>query len=137
MFFFFLMIRRPPRSTLFPYTTLFRSHGVGSPQREQREPQLCARLAVALRPRDDGLRTRCRSVLRDLQVSAEPTHRLAHGDHRRGVLLARVCGGKAAVRTVRGTLRDAGSRGVGCERDRAAAVLPVGVLHGVPVLAGW
>src|SRR2546429_3524933 len=32
-FFFFLMIRRPPRSTLFPYTTLFRSgrwsHRVG------------------------------------------------------------------------------------------------------------
>src|SRR2546429_1213823 len=26
IFFFFLMIRRPPRSTLFPYTTLFRSH---------------------------------------------------------------------------------------------------------------
>src|SRR6266850_6629550 len=26
-FFFFLMIRRPPRSTLFPYTTLFRSSG--------------------------------------------------------------------------------------------------------------
>src|SRR5256885_2797854 len=36
-FFFFLMIRRPPRSTLFPYTTLFRSpdkfvsSGSGSP----------------------------------------------------------------------------------------------------------
>src|SRR5438093_10111075 len=30
-FFFFLMIRRPPRSTLFPYTTLFRS-GVGGPE---------------------------------------------------------------------------------------------------------
>src|SRR3712207_7152396 len=34
MFIFFLMIRRPPRSTLFPYTTLFRSvhpprHGEG------------------------------------------------------------------------------------------------------------
>src|SRR3989442_13161368 len=28
LFFFFLMIRRPPRSTLFPYTTLFRSGGV-------------------------------------------------------------------------------------------------------------
>src|SRR2546425_9523384 len=28
LFFFFLMIRRPPRSTLFPYTTLFRSHPV-------------------------------------------------------------------------------------------------------------
>src|SRR5256885_12451164 len=26
--FFFLMIRRPPRSTLFPYTTLFRSIGI-------------------------------------------------------------------------------------------------------------
>src|SRR3989442_10827322 len=29
MFFFFLMIRRPPRSTLFPYTTLFRSNTRG------------------------------------------------------------------------------------------------------------
>src|SRR2546422_3379679 len=29
MLFFFLMIRRPPRSTLFPYTTLFRSRGDG------------------------------------------------------------------------------------------------------------
>src|SRR2546429_7220387 len=33
-FFFFLMIRRPPRSTLFPYTTLFRSRfGWGAVQR--------------------------------------------------------------------------------------------------------
>src|SRR5256885_1732885 len=29
--FFFLMIRRPPRSTLFPYTTLFRSYVTGDP----------------------------------------------------------------------------------------------------------
>src|SRR3712207_7372438 len=29
MMFFFLMIRRPPRSTLFPYTTLFRSLAEG------------------------------------------------------------------------------------------------------------
>src|SRR6266487_6458445 len=29
--FFFLMIRRPPRSTLFPYTTLFRSRLRGEP----------------------------------------------------------------------------------------------------------
>src|SRR5437773_3884639 len=34
-FFFFLMIRRPPRSTLFPYTTLFRS-GSGRPDRRRR-----------------------------------------------------------------------------------------------------
>src|SRR3712207_9077552 len=31
LFFFFLMIRRPPRSTLFPYTTLFRSVGRDAP----------------------------------------------------------------------------------------------------------
>src|SRR5256885_4530282 len=47
IFFFFLMIRRPPRSTLFPYTTLFRSrrlrqenhlnHGGGGCS----EPRLC------------------------------------------------------------------------------------------------
>src|SRR2546430_11285032 len=40
LLFFFLMIRRPPRSTLFPYTTLFRSQlrpaGV---QREVRSPE--------------------------------------------------------------------------------------------------
>src|SRR5256885_14295614 len=44
MFFFFLMIRRPPRSTLFPYTTLFRSqdlaaarpHRRGSARRQER-----------------------------------------------------------------------------------------------------
>src|SRR3712207_9400898 len=30
-YFFFLMIRRPPRSTLFPYTTLFRSTGKRHP----------------------------------------------------------------------------------------------------------
>src|SRR6202011_290859 len=29
--FFFLMIRRPPRSTLFPYTTLYRSHIMAAP----------------------------------------------------------------------------------------------------------
>src|SRR2546430_16912773 len=33
--FFFLMIRRPPRSTLFPYTTLFRSLGGGHRLRRQ------------------------------------------------------------------------------------------------------
>src|SRR6266487_5751693 len=33
-FLFFLMIRRPPRSTLFPYTTLFRSSDLGSRPRK-------------------------------------------------------------------------------------------------------
>src|SRR5690242_20827440 len=35
MSFFFLMTRRPPRSTLFPYTTLFRSHQRGLLRRPQ------------------------------------------------------------------------------------------------------
>src|SRR3989449_5637162 len=35
LLFFFLMIRRPPRSTLFPYTTLFRSPGRRLRHREQ------------------------------------------------------------------------------------------------------
>src|SRR6185436_8536139 len=52
--FFFLMIRRPPRSTLFPYTTLFRSPGepfararhgtaerTGNPIGHGREPRAC------------------------------------------------------------------------------------------------
>src|SRR3989442_8437575 len=34
-FFFFLMIRRPPRSTLFPYTTLFRSQNPRQGPRDQ------------------------------------------------------------------------------------------------------
>src|SRR5215475_14659837 len=38
-FFFFLMIRRPPRSTLFPYTTLFRSPRLAQHRRRgQRQP---------------------------------------------------------------------------------------------------
>src|SRR2546422_11043612 len=47
LFFFFLMIRRPPRSTLFPYTTLFRSQvrnpGLG---RRELEDALAASLGV-------------------------------------------------------------------------------------------
>src|SRR5256885_9895767 len=40
LFFFFLMIRRPPRSTLFPYTTLFRSGLAGPGTRAPRQPEL-------------------------------------------------------------------------------------------------
>src|SRR5690349_22806498 len=42
-FFFFLMIRRPPRSTLFPYTTLFRSSTCSRPRRmrSRRLPKKC------------------------------------------------------------------------------------------------
>src|SRR5256885_16386270 len=60
MFFFFLMIRRPPRSTLFPYTTLFRSAIIG---RYVLTPDLFAILAETAADKrgeiqlTDGLRT--------------------------------------------------------------------------------
>src|SRR3954466_16431974 len=48
---FFLMIRRPPRSTLFPYTTLFRSVLVGAPASVYRA--LATAPALALRNRSE------------------------------------------------------------------------------------
>src|SRR6266542_5720540 len=53
--FFFLMIRRPPRSTLFPYTTLFRSPRTIARRRRPR-----CRLPL-LRPRGDRKSTRLNS----------------------------------------------------------------------------
>src|SRR3712207_7887573 len=63
------MIRRPPRSTLFPYTTLFRS---------QEAADVVARLALVedlaehLHARDDGLAR--------LRVDADDLHRVARVD---------------------------------------------------------
>src|SRR3712207_7581734 len=56
--FFFLMIRRPPRSTLFPYTTLFRSvHGVrGGDLPDPGGLQPAVRRAVPHPPAGDGAR---------------------------------------------------------------------------------
>src|SRR3989442_9310342 len=48
IFFFFLMIRRPPRSTLFPYTTLFRSLALG-PQSVGEQSEVHVRVAASLR----------------------------------------------------------------------------------------
>src|SRR3712207_7941803 len=47
MCFFFLMIRRPPRSTLFPYTTLFRS-GVAARSHVPNEHQASAEIMAAV-----------------------------------------------------------------------------------------
>src|SRR3712207_9269744 len=44
--FFFLMIRRPPRSTLFPYTTLFRSR-IGIAQGVPRDCLQCRQLRLS------------------------------------------------------------------------------------------
>src|SRR2546430_3674894 len=48
------MIRRPPRSTLFPYTTLFRS-GIGQAQRARADEQVDERGAPEARPDADPL----------------------------------------------------------------------------------
>src|SRR5260370_2120484 len=63
MFFFFLMIRRPPRSTLFPYTTLFRSSVCSWPSEEpggpreqhERRDEIEDRELDLREPRDAGL----------------------------------------------------------------------------------
>src|SRR2546427_3315143 len=60
LFFFFLMIRRPPRSTLFPYTTLFRS-AVRAPVRKRVQRRVGSqgrpgRVRRVLRRADPGYR---------------------------------------------------------------------------------
>src|SRR5256886_17548358 len=71
--FFFLMIRRPPRSTLFPYTTLFRSRGRAP--RILRDVQDVAVRRVGLRdaiegrePADAPFRGRQRTLVFDLHT---------------------------------------------------------------------
>src|SRR3712207_6916703 len=66
-FFFFLMIRRPPRSTLFPYTTLFRS----SRTRSARLP--CTRTTSAFLYSDHsfGLENRMRCSPRSEEHTSE------------------------------------------------------------------
>src|SRR2546430_7937102 len=56
-FVFFLMIRRPPRSTLFPYTTLFRSVASGDPL----PAPLYSRHAFSDLPGNLGSATNCRA----------------------------------------------------------------------------
>src|SRR5216683_898184 len=71
-FFFFLMIRRPPRSTLFPYTTLFRPcGGVGFdelpapvPPREASTAQPCRRPAPRSEEHTSELQSRSDLVCR-------------------------------------------------------------------------
>src|SRR3712207_1956169 len=79
------MIRRPPRSTLFPYTTLFRSVQVPEPGVAVHEvvvlvllaPQRVLREARAVRVRDEGaelVRVAAQVEVVRLAVSVEVTH---------------------------------------------------------------
>src|SRR2546425_11119044 len=63
-YFFFLMIRRPPRSTLFPYTTLFRSL---SPDFLNKSKHLLGREEAESAQREIG------SVFKGLQILARKT----------------------------------------------------------------
>src|SRR3712207_7570067 len=65
LYFFFLMIRRPPRSTLFPYTTLFRSRRQDPRALDRpvlaRDPAAAGRQGAVRRPalrRDGGVGAR-------------------------------------------------------------------------------
>src|SRR3712207_7212889 len=51
VYFFFLMIRRPPRSTLFPYTTLFRSPNSVSPWEVRLHVRAARRLSCSVSSR--------------------------------------------------------------------------------------
>src|SRR2546427_13219314 len=77
-FFFFLMIRRPPRSTLFPYTTLFRSQ---KDRRMERMALFIAAFGQQITPLDLGQNTddsRCNRRLR-----SHDTHTAGHRDPER------------------------------------------------------
>src|SRR5436305_4500018 len=76
--FFFLMIRRPPRSTLFPYTTLFRSPTWALAQTEV-SLDGCATLAEALRSEEhtSELQSRPHLVCRLLLEKKNPTSQSA------------------------------------------------------------
>src|SRR3712207_7366747 len=70
MFFFFLMIRRPPRSTLFPYTTLFRSGravavGTGRAIARAVAAAVHALHPQELRPAEDRVERRAQLVAED------------------------------------------------------------------------
>src|SRR3712207_6877485 len=67
LFFFFLMIRRPPTSTLFPYTTLFRSEADGPIEIHDEQGRLLAR---------------CPPPLDEEAIVAESRRRLADGGPR-------------------------------------------------------
>src|SRR3989449_6493186 len=78
IFFFFLMIRRPPRSTLFPYTTLFRSYRAA--QLGARAAELLALWDEKTEPTDGGAAGRIahraeerRRMWRDLLLFGEHT----------------------------------------------------------------
>src|SRR5690349_24760796 len=78
-FFFFLMLRRPPRSTLFPYTTLFRSVSSGSRRGNRGTWPACRALAAprtAVAPRRRARQARSEEHTSELQSRRDLVCRL-------------------------------------------------------------
>src|SRR5699024_12642310 len=80
LFFFFFMIRRPPRSTLFPYTTLFRSFSINS---ISPLPSNFSAPFVSMNGRSEEhtseLQSRFDLVCRLLLEKKKESHRVIHG----------------------------------------------------------
>src|SRR2546427_4003983 len=83
MFFFFLMIRRPPRSTLFPYTTLFRSE---SSQTRRGLLELQSQIEQ-LKSEQAKLRGQNEQLLRDVAELQRGQRDIAKGEDRKSTRL--------------------------------------------------
>src|SRR5947208_6993280 len=82
-----LMLQRPPRSTLFPYTTLFRSHSARPANSRPRRTQTLSSISAARRDgadqrrRESAARERARRPVPALRRSEEHTSELQSPDH--------------------------------------------------------
>src|SRR5256885_11647878 len=65
------MIRRPPRSTLFPYTTLFRSCGAASRGRDKIRSHFCGQMAGSLISWNKPTKSKLRRHLRSEEHTSE------------------------------------------------------------------
>src|SRR2546428_6379258 len=83
LIFFFLMIRRPPRSTLFPYTTLFRSIKI----LDASNPMSCTVMNVAFREKPK--RNSLRNVGEKMCVSLRTADRLTRSEEHTSELQSR------------------------------------------------
>src|ERR1039457_6897130 len=93
-FFFFLMIRRPPRSTLFPYTTLFRSLRSGCPHAFYLRHRNGGAIHYRSEEHTSELQSPCNLVCRLLLEKKIRAHRRrVHRGGRGGVSSPR-CGGR-------------------------------------------
>src|SRR5262245_63575054 len=85
------MIRRPPRSTLFPYTTLFRSVGieVGGPRQLPETEALGVGLTRASAPERHDVSLALEGQHGNAQVLADPLTARRNGAHVRQIAIAR------------------------------------------------